>query len=150
MSLIKRADPNLQQRVDWPASMLTPWRWFEDLLQDGDGNNLIQVEEFTEGDRLVVRAEIPGINPEKDVQITVSAGMLQISAERSEEESSSGRHFRRHELRYGSFARQIPLPDGVDESAIDASYKDGILEVRIPMPGASTAEPARQIPVTRG
>ena len=95
------------------------------------------------------RAELPGIDPDRDVEITLSAGMLEIKAERSEAEEKTGRHFRRRELRYGSFARSLPVPEGVDEDKISATYKDGILEVRVPLPGAEKKAEPRHVPVSR-
>lgn len=136
-------------RETWPFSFAPLMRPFDDLLHDGWGRRLVAVEEFTEDGTLVVRAEMPGIDPEKDVEITISDGMLHICAERSEEEEKSGRHFQRRELRYGSFARSLPVPEGTDEGKITASYKDGMLEVRVPLPVAKAAESARRVPVSR-
>ena len=103
----------------------------------------IKVEEFTRDGRFVVRAELPGIDPEKDVDVSVTDGMLTIRAERKEEHTEE----RRSEFVYGRFVRTLTLPSGVDESAITAEYKDGILEVSVPMPEPVTA-PTR-IAVTR-
>jgi HSP20 family protein len=141
-----------------PQSVREPWsfplfplmRPFDDLFRDGWGRKMVAVEEFTEDGTLVVRAEVPGIDPEKDVEITISDGMLHISAHRTEEEEKKGRHFHRRELRYGSFARSLPVPEGVDEEKIEASYKDGMLEVRVPLPAAEAAKAARHVPVSRG
>lgn len=131
----------------WMPSFLHP----EELFRDLEGRGLIKVEEFTEGDSLLVRAEIPGIDPEKDVEITVEGGQLHITAERrEEEEKKEGRRFHRRELRYGSFSRTIPLPEGTDEQAITASYQNGVLEVRMPSPKAAAAPEARRIPISRG
>lgn len=55
----------------------------------------------------------------------------------------------RRELRYGSFSRTLPLPEGVSKSHISASYKDGILEIRVALPEAETAKEPKQIPVSR-
>ena len=68
-------------------------------------------------------------------------GMLHIEAERRAEEKSEEKGYARHELRYESFGRNLALPEGVSGSAITPSYKDGILEIRIPAP-----EPAKKIP----
>lgn len=106
----------------------------------------IRVDEIREHGALVVRAELPGIDPDKDVQLTVSDGMLRIEAERREEEMKEEKGYVRHELRYGSFARSLPLPEGVKEGDIVATYKDGILEIRIPAP---KLEPARRIPIAK-
>lgn len=118
----------------WPVTGLPHWRTFDELFRDTQGRRLMAIDEFTEGDFFVVRAEIPGIDPDKDVEVMVKDGMLEIRAERTEKAEKEGRHFHRSELRYGSFARTIALPDGVDDTAVEASYKDGILEVRVPVP----------------
>jgi HSP20 family protein len=110
----------------------------------------MSIEEYTEGATLVVRAELPDVDPEKDIEITISAGMLDIVAERSEEPEKKGRDFHRREFRYGSFSRSIPIPEGVKEAKIRATYKDGILQVRLPLPAPATAETAHRVPVTRG
>ena len=133
---------------DWPGTFPS-WGWFDDLFRDGRGRQMMRVEEYTEDGTLVVRAELPDIDPEKDVELTVANGMLQISAQRTEKKEKEGRRFHRQELRYGSFARSIPLPEGADETSVAASYKDGILEVRVPMPAEGGESEARKIPVSR-
>jgi len=135
---------------DWLPS-LGSWMRLDELIRDPEGRHLIRVEEFAEDGELVVRAELPGIDPDKDVEVTVDEGVLTISAERTEEEKEERRDFHRRELRYGSFARRIVLPEGVDEDAVRAEYRNGILEVRAPMPQAreETAE-KRRIPISRG
>jgi HSP20 family molecular chaperone IbpA len=86
-----------------------------------------------------LRAELPGIDPEKDVEITVDDGVLTVKAERREEKKEGGRS----EFRYGSFARSVTLPAGADEENVAASYRDGILEVRTPIKEATKGEPKR-------
>ena len=125
-----------------PVGPLEPLDLFDDWMPD----DLIRVEEFHENGTLVVRAELPGIDPDKDVELTVSDGMLHIAAERREEDKSEDQGYLRHELRYGSFTRSLPFPKGVTEADVTAAYKDGILEIRVPAP---TPEPSRKIPVTR-
>jgi HSP20 family protein len=131
---------------DW--SRLLPLRraWMPNA--DWMRDELIPVDEVQDGENLVVRAELPGIDPEKDVEITVSGGMLQIRAERREEQDLEDKEkgYRRRELRYGSFSRTLQLPPGVKESDVTASYKDGILEIRVPTKkGAAT-----RVPIERG
>ena len=103
------------------------------MIWPGEGAG-VRVEEFREDGTLVVRAELAGIDPDKDVEISVSDHTLHIEAERHEEEKKEGRDYVRQEFRYGSFVRDLPLPSGVSEADIKASYRDGILEVRVPMP----------------
>lgn len=135
---------------EWPMPNFPSWMRLDELLHDAEGRQLIRVEEFTEGGEVVVRAEIPGIDPEKDVEITVDHGVLTISAERTQEEKEEERDFRRRELRYGSFVRRVPLPDGVDEDAITAQYESGVLEVRAPVPEQAPSPEVRRVPVSRG
>lgn len=94
----------------------------------------MHIEEFVEDGTCVIRAELPGIDPDKDIELTVSESMLHLSAkreERKEEERPSGYH---SEFHYGSFQRSVRLPEGATEADVKASYKDGVLEVRIPVP----------------
>ena len=112
---------------------------------DWRGEDLIRVDEYRDGNTEVIRAELPGVDPEKDVEITVTDGILRIKAERKIEEKTEDKGYLRHELRYGSLTRSLPLPDGVSESDIAASYKDGILEIRVPVPEqvAAATEPTK-------
>ena len=111
-----------------------------------DVEELIRVEEFREDGTLVIRADLPGIDPEKDVELTVAHGMLHIEAERRKEEKREEKGYVRQEVRYGSVSRSLPLPEGVTEADITATYKDGVLEIRIPEP---KHEPAKKIAISK-
>lgn len=132
--------PLEQEFFDWPAHPFEAWRRMFD--QDE-----VKVEEFLEDSAVVVRAELPGVDPDRDVDISIVDGNLCIRAERRHEEKVEHRDYRRSEIRYGSFSRVLPLPAKAKESDIKASYKDGILEVRAPVE-EGTAKPAR-IPISR-
>ena len=108
----------------------------------------IRVEEEIKDGAMVIRAELPGIDPEKDVEITVSDGMLVLKAERRSEskEESEGRV--RSEFHYGSYTRTLPLPKGASEKDVQATYKDGILEVTVPV--KTEAVERQRIAVKRG
>ena len=76
--------------------------------------------------------EVPGMS-EKDIDISMSRDMLTISGEKKEEKEENAKGIYRVERRYGSFSRSIPLPDNcVDTEKAQATYKDGILTVRLP------------------
>ncbi|WP_083502631.1 Hsp20/alpha crystallin family protein [Sphaerimonospora mesophila] len=77
----------------------------------------IRFEDYVQGGRYVLRAELPGIDPEKDVESTLSGGILTVRAERREEQ----REQHRTEFRYGSFTRSISLPEGADENDVKAT-----------------------------
>ncbi len=128
-----------------PARSLLTWpgRWM-DLFDD---ESFIRVEEVVEDGTLVIRAELPGVDPEKDVELFVENGVLAMRAERRQEKETKDRHRRRSEFRYGSFARSIGLPAGATEKDVKATYENGILEVRVPVEG-DKAE-ARKVPITR-
>jgi HSP20 family protein len=111
-----------------------------------EAEELIRVAEFREDGTLVIRADLPGIDPEKDVGLTVSDGMLHIEAERREEEKREEKGYVRQELRYGALSRSLPLPEGVTAADITATYKAGVLEIRIPEP---TREPAKKIAISK-
>lgn len=130
---------------DWPSFPRWPDLWRSRLFE---GVEPMRVEEYREGDTLVVRAEMPGLDPDKDVEISVSDQTLHIRAERRQEKKLEENGQYRSEFHYGSFGRSVPLPAGATEADVKASYKDGILEVRIPV-DSSKAE-ARKIPVQRG
>ena len=110
----------------------------------------IRIEEFVDGKNLVVRAEMPGVDPDKDIEVTIDDGFLRIRAERQEKEEHKDKGRFRSEFRYGSFSRNIPLPDDVKEEDIKATYTDGVLEVRTPLPDEA-ARPAapKKLPITR-
>jgi HSP20 family protein len=120
-----------RELADWWSRPFESWRRMFDETQ-------MNVEEFVEGDQLVVRAELPGVEPDRDVDISVEDGALRIRAERRQEEKSEDRNYRRTEIRYGSFTRTIPLPPQAKEEDVSATYKDGILEVRAPIDQSRT------------
>jgi HSP20 family protein len=91
-----------------------------------------------EGD-VVVRAEVPGVKP-GDVQIDVERGRLTLSGERKPTATEEGSYHRR-ERRYGTFSRTIRLPDDVDLEKAQASYRNGVLTLRVPR--AEAAKPRR-------
>jgi HSP20 family protein len=107
----------------------------------------MRIEQDVDGDRVVVRAEMPGIDPERDVEINVSDGMLQIRAERREQATSEHERHHHSEIHYGSFARVISLPAGASADDVKATYRDGILEIVVPV-DAKQAE-ATRVSVTR-
>ncbi len=139
MSNLLHRDPRtiFPDLVDWfeePFLTLRPY-----LAQP------IRVEEYVEGDHYVIRAELAGIDPEKDVEVTVGSGYLTIRAERSDK--TEGKH--RSEFRYGSFSRTMALPANADEDAVSASYRDGILTISVGLKTEQKAS-AKKIEVATG
>ena len=133
-TMATRASNRLADMLDWleAGSGLT--------LRDGD--RFVRVEDFIRNGSYVVRAELPGVDPDKDIELTVEGDYLTIHGERREETHEKNRS----EFRYGSFSRSLRMPAGVEAGAIKATYDDGILEVVVPM--AEEKSPTH-IPVTR-
>ena len=126
-----------------PFGMIGDWfdqwprmfdRRFPDLLGRGFmGGEGMRVEQFTDGDEIVIRAEIPGVDPEKDIEVSVASGKLTIAAERQQQEESKDDRGFRSEFHYGSLRRVMTLPPGTTAEDVVAGYEDGILEVRVPV-----------------
>lgn len=91
------------------------------------------VEVLERGDKILVRAELPGVSKD-DVNVSVADDVLTIEGERRQEHEDRGEGFYRSERSYGRFFRSIPLPEGADADKADASFKDGILEITVPAP----------------
>jgi HSP20 family protein len=92
------------------------------------------LEAFVRDNAMHVRLELPGIDPDADVDIEVSNGVLSVSGERRSEESKEGDGWYRRELSYGRFERNIALPEGTDASELKATYDAGILDITVPLP----------------
>ena len=84
----------------------------------------------TEGEYLI-KAELPEVRKE-DVKVTVENGVLTLQGERRQEKDEKGKRFHRVERSYGSFVRSFSLPESVDENAVKAEYKEGVLNLHLP------------------
>jgi HSP20 family protein len=151
MSLIRS-----ERRAGW--SMEPLWaaeridRIFRDIMRTlfyGEAAELdphvMRVEEYVEGDTFVVRAELPDVDPDEDVAITIRDGVLHLHAAREEHTHEERPHGFRSEFHYGRIERSLRLPEGVTEADVKAGYKHGILEIRVPLP--KEAAPATKIAV---
>ncbi len=91
------------------------------------------VETFQSGDKFVIRADLPGVKKD-DIQVEVENDILTICGERQEENEQDREGFYRTERTYGEFYRAIPLPESADTEHVDTSFKDGVLEIKVPAP----------------
>jgi len=123
-------------------------RWFEGLRPLFAMDDRLRVEEELTDDTMVVRVEMPGIDPDKDVEITIEEGLLRIKAERRSETKEEHEGRVRSEFRYGSFERVMRVPRETDVDDVTAAYKDGILEIRVPYK-VPTEAPPRKVEVAR-
>ena len=140
-NLSLRLPTSSRELFDFPSRL----GWFDDLMPRSFFGNTefrpVKIEEFTKDGKLVVRAELPGIDPEKDIDVSIHDGYLVIKGERHEEKKDGCRS----EFTYGSFTRTIALPRGFSDESVVAEYKDGILEVSLDMPTVSTTEKKIQV-----
>jgi HSP20 family protein len=142
MTLMKR----MQSDLDWPTWMTR--RFGPDFFVDLFEAPPMKIEEFERDGELVIRAEMPGIDPDEDVELTVDDHRLHLKVERrtETEEDDEVTGFR-SEFHYGSFERTMMLPSGATEDDVTAHYEDGILEVHVPI--REDVETTKHIPVTR-
>lgn len=89
------------------------------------------VDIFEDDDKLVLSVEVPGVD-KKDIKINVENNVLSISGERKFEQEEKKDNFRRIERRFGSFYRSFTLPRAVDTEKIEATTKNGVLEITLP------------------
>ncbi len=147
MTSITRWDPfsDLRTTMDrlFDEGFSRPWR----LIPQSEAYEAafpVEVSE-TESD-LEVKAALPGVKPE-EVEITVQNDVLTIKAEHKDTTEETKRDYYRREIRYGSFHRSMSLPVSVDSDKAEASYENGVLQLRLPK--AEALRP-RQIKVGGG
>lgn len=99
-------------------------------------SHLLRLEDEMKDGLYEVRAELPGVDPIENIEVTVHDGRLTIKAERTQTSESNGHS----EFSYGSFMRTVPLPAGADEDDINATYDRGILTVSVPLSDDQSTE----------
>ena len=120
-----------------------PVRRLEDLMPS--------TEIYSKNGDLIVRFELAGVDPQKDVTLMLDNHALVIRAERKREAETKDKVYYRRETEYGAFERRIPLAESIDDQSIQAQYKDGFLEITLK--GGAKAmetdgEKARLIPIS--
>jgi len=123
-------------RSRWWAGAVPPADW-DDLswvpfLRPG-----IRIEEYRSEDSYVLRAELPGVDPARDVYVSCRRGLLRLHVHRSPHGDAT-----RSEFHYGSAFRTVVLPVGAREDEVTATYVNGILEITVPVLRAVAAQVA--------
>jgi len=152
MGALDRMEPFSSVASSWQRDID---RMFRSLAESFGGGSLASrrtdwmpaADVLTRGDDVVIRIELPGIDPAKDVEITVEDDTLHIRGERQETEEEKREGFIRRETLYGAFERALPIPSGARTDDVKATYADGILEVVVP--GAAKRSTQR-VPVEVG
>ena len=127
MAKISRPQAPARFRAIFPdlaAWLESPWTGPPPFLT----GQVFRLEEAIRNNRYVIRAELPGLDPDNDIEVSVDGRILTIRAERRQQDDGAYRS----EFRYGSLARAVRLPASVDAADITARYDNGVLEVSVP------------------
>jgi len=103
--------------------------------ENGERSWMPAVDVWETDNELVYAFDIPGIS-EEEISVEYDEGALTVSGKRERTEQSEDDRFYRYERRFGSFSRTVGLPQGVEEDAIRADYRNGVLEIHVPKPEA--------------
>jgi len=141
------------------ASSLTHWEPFAELAEMrsrfdrmlselGEGHDRSwtpAIDVVRDNGNLVVRADVPGVRPD-EIEISVTNDTLVVEGKHEETMEVDEAGFVRRERRYGAFSRSIALPKGVDPGKIEATTKNGVLELKVPLPKEADKEPVKIVP----
>jgi HSP20 family protein len=129
----RSSDPftSLQREMNRLFDQFTSGLGF-DMEYRGQPGTWAPMVNVSENDKeVLVEAELPGID-EKNVEVTLTNDTLTIRGEKKEEKEEKGKNFYRMERSFGSFHRDIALPNAVETEKVDATFKNGVLTVRLP------------------
>lgn len=149
--------PALLEKSEVRKDIAEPFHWFDrmrdeferlfetntlrvPLVPRGETSWMPALEVFEKNGEFHVNAELPGLKKE-DVRLEVTPEGLTVSGERKAEKTVEGDGYYRSERAYGEFCRFVPIPEGADLDKLTARFKDGILEIVMPVP-----HPAKAIP----
>ncbi len=153
---VSRTDPFLSPAEFFAASPFTLMRRFAEQMDrawgsetgwEGAGMWAPAVDVSEREGKLMVHADLPGLQKE-DVKVECTDDALIIQGERRHEHEEEDGGYRRSERRYGSFYRTIPLPEGAQTDQAHAEFRNGVLEVSVPIPTKQRS--SRQIPIEAG
>ena len=130
VSMFEEMESNFDRFLRHPFSMMMRPRWpaFDFSKMDDMAPS---VDIFEEKGNMVIKAEMPGMSKE-DVNVSITENTVTISGEKKQEEKVEKKDYYRVERSYGSFCRSFRLPENVNGDKVKASFKKGVLEVRIP------------------
>lgn len=123
--------------------MDSPFRLLEELPEISEEGLVPAVESFVKDGNLVVRADVPGMDP-KDIDVSILGNVMTVKGERRSEQEVKKEDYLRREVSYGSFERRMTLPEGAAVDKVKATFKNGVLEVTLPMAREAVA---KKVPV---
>ncbi len=107
-------------------------RLFEEYYPDHEEEFLPAIESYIKDGNLIVRADVPGMEP-KDIEVSVLGNVLTIKGEREDKKEVKAEDYIRREISYGKFERRMTLPEGAMTEKVKASFKNGVVEVTMPV-----------------
>lgn len=136
MSLVRYEPFNILSQFQKELNRLGNWSYEGQEASDDSSDVAVShwrpaVDIKEENNRFVILADLPGVDP-KEIEITMDNGVLTIKGERSSEQRQEEDGFKRVERVRGTFYRRFSLPDTADADGIEASGKDGVLEISVP------------------
>lgn len=99
--------------------------------EDETGAVIVPLDLYETENGLVLKAALPGVKPE-EIAVTVTGGVLTIKGEFRQDDTDKKKNYLRRERRYGSFSRQVALPEGIDADRITANFEHGVLTLEMP------------------
>jgi HSP20 family protein len=114
-------------------------RFFEDFEDKYDEVFTPAVESYMKDGNLVVRADVPGLEL-KDIEVTVLNNILSLKGERKNENEVKKDDYLHREISYGAFERRMSLPEGTAADKVKASFKNGVIEITIPLAKEAVAQ----------
>lgn len=131
-------------RATAPFGLLEPRlfgpRWLKEFDRFFETDFVPEMEVFEKNNLLTVRLDVPGLKKE-ELTVHVAEGVLTVEGERKHETEEEKNHWYRRERTYGRFYRTVPLPEGVNPKEVTALFKNGVLEVTVPMRTAVPTAP---------
>ena len=137
----EKRETTMQELQPWrPFSDLERWRrrfearfprFFEDF-EGEEGELKLPIESYVKDGNVVVRADVPGLDP-KDIDVSVLGNVLTIKGERQDKEEVKKENYFRRELSYGALERHVTLPEGTQTDKVKATFKNGVVEVTMPI-----------------
>ena len=119
---------------------------FRQFFNGGEGENAQplmnwspRMEVFEKDDQYIVRADLPGVNPE-EVELSVFNDTLVLKGERKRSQETKKDNYHYNETAYGRFERRLALPSGIEPDKVAAKFEHGVLEVTIPLPASATGK----------
>ncbi|MEW6166622.1 MAG: Hsp20/alpha crystallin family protein [Pseudomonadota bacterium] len=127
--------PGLLAGDDWPR--LEPAQLLRPQLDIAESKNAYEIS-----------VEVPGVE-QNDLELSVNDGVLSIRGEKRQEKRENGDRFHRVERSYGAFQRELSLPADADTDRIEASFRNGVVRIRVPRRADAVAE-SKRIPIAAG